>query len=131
MIREGINLRGLSVSRLGLSIDGRVHAHKWGTVRSDIVLVSSESASLRCDTLQLLLRRCVRVADGQRQGLLTKPGAGEPLDNLITDFAGLEARFLLGIETIRQGLGNATYRQNPTPRLLPRLSRRILLDRML
>ena len=104
MMRETVNLRSLSVARLGLSIDSRVHSHKWGTVRSDIVLVSSEGASLRCNAFQLLLGRCVRIADRQRQSLLTKPGAGETLDDLVTDFAGLEARYLSVTTMVRQNL---------------------------
>ena len=96
-----INIRSLSVARLGLSIDSGVHAHQRGPVRADIILVSSKCASLRRDALELLLGWSVRVADRQRKRLLTEPGASEPLDDLVTYLAALEAVCLSEFSTMR------------------------------
>ena len=74
---------------------GRVHgatkANKRSTIGANVVLVCSELATLRGDTLQFLLRWGIGVADVHQKALLANRHAVKLLDHFVTNVSILEA----------------------------------------
>lgn len=74
-----------------LAIDGGVLTDSHGSVGADVVLVGTVLPALSSDALQLLLCRCVGVADLHHEALVADGNAMVALDDLLTDITRLEA----------------------------------------
>jgi hypothetical protein len=106
---------------------GATVADQRSTVGPNVVLVGSELASLSGDALQFLLGWGIGIANVHEKTFLANRLTMKVVDHIITNVAILKACLLL---VWLKFLIVWTYRAKPTPRLLPMLSRRILLDKM-
>lgn len=90
-VQDGNSLRESGRATPGaLAVDGGVLADSHGSVGADVVLVGTVLAALSSDTLQLLLRGRVRVANLHHEALLSDGNAVVVLNNFLTDFTRLE-----------------------------------------
>lgn len=100
-------------------------------VCANVVLVRAELAALSRNPFQLLLRGSVGISDLHAHLVVADSHAMVLLDDFLTLVARLKPECVsLADRCVRQAMGRGmTYRAKPTPRLLPMLSRRILLER--
>jgi hypothetical protein len=110
-------------------VDAGCHANICRAVGTNIVFVGTELSSLSGDTLELLLGWSVRIPNIHE---LTTVAHGNPMvlpDDVLAFFAAREPA--TGSELVHNVWKDVVifaYRAKPTPRLLPMLSRRILLE---
>jgi hypothetical protein len=111
-----------------VTVDAGIDADSHGAIGSNVVLIGAVLTALGSDALQLLLSRSVGIANLHGEAITLNGLAVELLDDLLANVTRLKARRKLLARGVTYAVG--TYRAKPTPRLLPMLSRRILLDKM-
>jgi len=65
------------------------------SVSTNVVFVGSKLSALRCDTLEVLLSRCIRIANLKQEALFANRLTMEFLDDLFTDLTSLETEGLV------------------------------------
>jgi len=99
-------------------------------IRANVVLVGAELAALSSDTLQLLLRGGIGIADLHAHLVVADCHSMVLLDDFLALITALEAVKRVSNQPVSDRARVCIpYRAKPTPRLLPMLSRRILLER--
>lgn len=73
------------------AVNGRGDANSHGSVCADVVFVGTVLAALGGDTLQLLLRRRVGIANLHQEAFITNGLAMVAPDDLLTDISTLKA----------------------------------------
>jgi hypothetical protein len=123
---RGRNIRAATVRRLGERV--ALQTDQRSTIGANIILVGAELSALCSDSLKLLLSLGVGIANVHDEALLANSSTVVLADNIFALITRLEAAIISDMNI--ESLCELTHRANPTPRLFPMLSRRILLERI-
>jgi len=125
-LRRGVECTTITAR---LIVHGWSYANHGSSIGTNIVFVGAELAPFGCNALKFLLGWSVSIANLHREAVWAKLQVLKLLDHSVADVTTLESSVIISQYPFKVWKCDP-YLANPTPRLFPIPSRRILLERI-
>lgn len=73
-----------------LAVKCRVQSHKGSPISTNVILIGAELSALSSNSLELLLRRCIGVANIHKEAFFANSDSIELSNDFVTNVSGFE-----------------------------------------